>query len=369
MKRKNKLSLAIVNAGIRNDFMKTRLKMRIIEIGCSTEGNTDGIGKHARIVCEEFNRRKNVTAKLVSGSTTGFSKIQMITSHEMCQAFKDTERIIEATKCNFVIVEYPFSEYNPMIIPAYEHLKIVCHRNNCQLGLSMHEFDRVNRLRRMVVRNFVENADFVYVSDPHYLDKLKNLNSNLYLRTIPNHIPVMDRVKDIKTKNNYVYFGLINRTKAFEEMVKAWDEFNKKRVFTLYVVTATNIDFKENEHNNIRVYNGLNNEDAAEIMWDSMFSIIPVNPEIGFNNSSFVSTIQCGCIPVGHFSTVLQRRPFVVNTESYDVEPFCDALIKTSKMDDKMLLVNSKEANEFGRQFTLKATVDMMLKAMEERSK
>lgn len=342
--------------------------MKIIEIGCSTEGNSDGIGKHARIVSEEMNRRKNVIATLISGNTIGFSRKQMIFSMEMCNAFKKAEKLIESEHYDYVVVEYPFSEYNPFIVIAYQKLKKCCHKNACRLVLSMHEYDRVNELRRMVVKNFVKNADIVYVSDPIYLEKLKKYNDNLNLRIIPNHIPIIKREKSILSKNRYVYFGLVNNSKAFNEMLAAWDLFNKDLSFSLDIVTATEIIIDEKQHKNIKIHVGLNNEDSADIMWNAMFSIVPVKPEVGFNNSSFVSSIQCGCIPIGHFSNRLKKESFIINTECYDLEEFVKTLNLSTNLSEENLLIMSRNALEFGKNFTIGSTVDMMLSVMKDQN-
>lgn len=342
--------------------------MKIIEIGCSTEGNSDGIGKHARIVCEEMNRRDGVEATLISGNTVGFSKLGMITSREMNRAFSDARHLVETECYDYVVVEYPFSEYNPWIVMDFRRLKRACHKNGCQLALSMHEYDRVNCLRKMVVRNFLRNADFAYVSETRYLEKLKWLNPNLYLRVIPNHIPLLGRTKDLRTKNHFVYFGLVNKSKAFDEMIRAWNLFNRNGECRLNIVTATDIEFHEREHRNIKLFRGPNDEEVADIMWKSMFSIIPVTPEVGLNNSSFISAIQCGCIPIGRFSEKLRRESFVINLDSYEIEPFEKVLRATEQLGAEELATKSEQARRFGECFTLKSSVDMILKAMTERS-
>ena len=339
------------------------MAMNIIEIGCSVEGNFDGIGKYARVICEEFNRRIGIDAILISGNTVGFSKIRKIVSNEMFKAFRMAEQIISTRHIDLVVVEYPFSEYNPIIILAYKKLKNVCKTNGCKLALSIHEYDRVNILRRMVVRYFATNADFVYVTESHYITSLKHLNHNIFLRMLPNFMPLFDKKKDLSKKRSFVYFGLINKSKAFFEMINAWDEFNINSEYNLSIVTASDIDFVEHEHKNILIYRDLNDEDVADILWSSTFSIVPIKPEIGFNNSTFVSTIQCGCIPIGKFSDDLKQKKFIINLLSYDICEIKKTFENAISLSDFQVMEKSNEALKFGKQFTVENTVDMMLDA------
>ena len=341
--------------------------MRIIEIGCSTIGDYDGIGKHARIVTEEFLKHKDIEfAELISGNTVGFSKVEYIFSMEMCKAFLNAEKEIVHKNIDCVIVEYPFSEYNPLILLAFQKLKRTCYKNHCLLALSMHEYDRVNRIRRYVIRNFIKTADLVFVSEPYYLDKLKRLNNHLYLRTIPNHLPVENRKKEYGCNKEFVYFGLVNKSKAFKEMIGAWDAFNIDGDFHLNIVTATNLEFDEKDHRNISIFIGLNNQDVANILWKCMFSIIPVIPNIGFNNSSFVSTSQCGCIPIGIFNERLNNLDFIIPINSYDIDEFKHGLDKATKISEDECVSKSASAFSFGSKFTIQATVDMMIEGINK---
>ena len=340
--------------------------MKIIEIGCTTDGNNDGIGKHTRIVTDEMNKRNGVQAMLISGDTLGYSNMQMLFSQEMMKAFHRAARSISTEKIDYVVVEYPFSEYNPLIVMAFSMLKRVCHKYGTHIGLSMHEYDRVNFLRKLVVKNFVKNADFVYVSDPVYLIKLKKLNAELYLRTIPNHLPMIEKKKKL-IRGKYVYFGLVNKSKAFEEMIFAWDEFNKNKENLLRIVTASDIQFDESAHRNIKIFKGVSNEYCLEILWDSMFSILPIKPEIGFNNSSFIATIQCGCIPIGHFSDGLKKESFVIDVENQSSSAIIDGLDRSVSLTDDEILYKSHNALSYGKVFTIESTVDMMLRTMEEK--
>lgn len=339
--------------------------MKIIEVGCNIIGDQDGIGKHARLVYEEMKKRPEIEkVELLGGSTIGFSKPQMVFSKVMSSVFSKVEKRVSDEHFDYVIIEYPFAEYNPTIIFSYHKLKEICHKHGVKLLLSMHEYDRVNILRREVVKNFIKNSDAVYVSEPYYLDKLKLLNSQLFLRTIPNHVPVVKREKH--GKNGFVYFGLINHSKAFQEMLDAWDVFNKEGKYNLSILTATDAFVDLSKHQNVELFQDLPDKEASDRMWGSDYSIVPVVPSIGFNNSSFISTIQCGCIPIGHFNQSLINEPFVINTEDYSSYKLSEALNRAVSLRLKEKSNMQDQAFEFGKKFTIESTVTMMLDGMKK---
>ena len=339
--------------------------MKVLEIASNTNGDIDGIGKHARLVTEELCKRKDIEkATLISGDTVGFSKRKMVTSLEMTKAFKKAENFLKNEHYDFVVIEYPFAEFNPFILFELRKLRAVCYRYRCHLALSMHEFDRVNPLRRAVIKEMLKVTDLAFVSEPKYLKKLKKYNSTLYLRTIPNHVPISKHEK--KINNNFIYFGLINKSKAFYEMLEAWKIFNKNGQYKLYVLTATALNNDIKDIPGIELHYNLSDVEASNYMWKATYSIVPIVPSVGFNNSSFVSTIQCGCIPIGRFNDELREKPFVVHTHNYENEEFANALKNAASIGKDDILRMSDEAFEFGMQFTIEGTVTMMIDGMKK---
>lgn len=115
---------------------------------------------------------------------------------------------------------------------------------------------------------------------------------------------------------------------------------------------------------NIRYHYKLSDEDSGTILSSCIFSIIPVLPSIGYNNSSFVSSVQCGCIPIGKFNQNLKNEPFVLNVEDYGIEEFCNVLNRSQNLTN--LKQMSDVALKFGEQFSVSKTAKMMMDAFEE---
>lgn len=339
--------------------------MKVIVIGCNTDGSYDGIGKHARIISEQMKEHPSVeSVTLISGRTKGFHKLKKIFSLEMTHAFQKACSVVSEGGIDFLDFEYPFDEFDPWIITAFLKLRRTCHQNGCRIALSMHEYDRVKPLRKAVIRIFLRYSDLVYVSEEKYFHSLSHLNKNLFLRRIPNHIPL--KTENVKAyDNHFVYFGLVNKSKAFDEMVQVWDTVNKDAENHLDIVTISDISLNEEEHKGITVHKGLSEEDAAAIMEEATFSVCAIKPCVGYNNSSFVSSVQCGCIPIGCFDDSLKDMDFVIHSPGYDREHFSDAFLSALQMDFETRRKKSMEAKNFGSQFTIENTVNQMVAAME----
>ena len=137
--------------------------MKILVIACNTVGDSDGIGKHARLVAEELNKRDAVEkVALISGNTVGFNRLELVLSMQMAKAFLRAISIIKKEQYDVVIVEYPFNEYNPIIVVMYKMMRSVCIKRKCKLALSMHEYDRVKALRTLL-NNVLFFLEFFYL--------------------------------------------------------------------------------------------------------------------------------------------------------------------------------------------------------------
>lgn len=172
-------------------------------------------------------------------------------------------------------------------------------------------------------------------------------------------------MKDFNNNSRYCYFGLVNGSKAFKEMLDAWKVFNKDGAYTLDVITNTDLSpFNIVSYKGVAYHYKLSDKEAGAILSSCVFSIIPVLPSIGYNNSSFVSSIQCGCIPIGKFNQDLKNEPFVVDVEDYGIRSFCNALWQSQQLAD--LAERSNKALKFGEQFSVTKTAKMMMNAFFE---
>ena len=209
----------------------------------------------------------------------------------------------------------------------------------------------------------------VYVSETKYIERFKLFANKMYHRTIPNHIVRPSLEKNID-KTKYTYFGLINRAKAFQEMIDAWNEFNKEGKYQLDVITCSDYSQWDNEQNkNISFHFDLPGDEVASILYKSAFTLIPVIPNIGLNNSSFMSGIQCGCVPIGIFNETVLHNNFIINQIDYSLDNYLSVLESTQELDDMTLKTMSDDAMKFGSPYTVENTVSMMLSAFRNDQK
>lgn len=347
--------------------------MKILCIANNLEGNYDGIGKHARIVGHEFVSMGN-QVDYCTGTTWNKSKIGKMLSFQMCNAFLSATWKMMKSDYDYIVIEYPFAEYNPFILLFHWIMFFLSRFTKTRVAFSMHEYDRVSSLRRTIIKGFLPFCDVLFVSEEKYFRELSKYRDKMFVRTIPSHgLPYTEGLKDTKEKTSYCYFGLVNRSKVFLEMLNAWDVFNKEGKFTLDVVSISDLaEYKLDSHKNVTYHYKLADREAGAVLSKDVFSIIPVVPSIGYNNSSFVSSIQCGCIPIGKFNNDLSALDFIVKCNSYELNDFVKALYDSQNLSDDSVKTCIDHALEFGKNFSVHKTAEMMIngfKAYESKHK
>lgn len=338
--------------------------MKLLIIANNIEGNIDGIGKHARMLSGEFKRMGHCVSLL--SSTSGFNRFLSFITLSMSLVFLKAFYRVIREKYDYVIIEYPFKEHNPLIIIFHVMLYMAAHMSNTKIAFSMHEYDRVNFLRRKVIDVFLAFSDLIFVSEEKYLTKFSNIAKKIRIRTIPNHI-VCAKYNKKYSPQSFCYFGLVNPSKAFKEMLEAWEIFNLERNCTLEIMSSTDLDgWNLSQYKGVKYYYNLSGDEIADIMYKCSFSIVPVVPNIGYNNSSFVSSIQCGCVPIGVFSSALSDKDFIINIKNYNLDTFSSALNHAINISESHFETMSAACREFGKNFSLEKTAQQMISAFEE---
>lgn len=341
--------------------------MKVLIIANNIEGNADGIGKYSRIVGEEI-RKQGVDVDYSTGTTWHMSRRKLFFSLAMTKAY--VKAICKVIKCDFdfVDVEYPFMEYNPLILIFHILLWMVTRSIKTKVSFAMHEYDRVKPLRRLMIDLLLPFCDLVFVSEEKYFKSMPKYAHKMQLRIIPFQVKAFPHQKNIVTHTKYCYFGLVNGSKAFEEMLNAWSEFNKDGCYSLDVVTRSDLtNWNLSAYKGVRCYYNLSDDDSGYVLSQAVFSIIPVLPKIGYNNSSFVSTTQCGCIPIGVFNDDLKNESFVLNMKSYEQKDFVESL----RLSQKLLDIKEKSAlaSEFGKKFSVEKAASMMIAGFQKNMK
>lgn len=340
------------------------MKYRILVVCNNANGNEDAVGKHGKMLSEQFVKMGHESVVLSGKSGFGkyFSFLTLVMSWVLFKAaFYTIKR-----KYDFVIVEYPFKEHNPLIVLFYLLLFGTTKLSHTKLLLSMHEYDRVNVLRKKVLDVFMRFSDWIFVSEEKYLNKFGHLSKKMSIRSIPNHI-VCERKDKVYNPHAFCYMGLVNKSKAFGEMLKAWESFNEKGENILDIISSSDLsEWHLERYKGIRYHHNITNAEMVDVMFSCAFAIVPILPEIGYNNSSFVSAIQCGCVPIGKFGDSLRNNSFVVNVNDYSVDSLVEAFRQVQQMSTEKFNKLSEDCMNFGKNFSIEKTALQMTTVMNK---
>lgn len=341
--------------------------MKFLSIANNIEGNNDGIGKHARIVGNAIIKMGHKVDYCV-GTTWNKSLFKKMISMEMCNAYKDAINKIGQSYYDFVVIEYPFCEYNPIVLYYHRLLFEKAHKLKTKVAFSMHEYDRVSPLRRMLIKGFLPYCDILFITELKYKKELPQYADKMWLRQIASQgMPYYPNLKNGQSLNRFCYLGLVNKSKAFKEMLIAWNKFNRNNTYHLDVVSNSDLsEYNLDDMKGVKLHTKLSDDDAGKVLSSCCFSIIPVVPSIGYNNSSFVTAIQCGCIPIGCFNQDLCKEPFIINANGYDEKNFCHALELAVSLNEKDIYLKREQGLTFGKRFSVEKTAEMMINGFKD---
>lgn len=320
------------------------------------------IGRYAKVLTDEMCRLDDdFEVTVVSASTDGFNKLQRCLSLRMTKALFQAARCVLNDKIQVVEVEYPFIEWSPCILPAYKALKWAARKRNCALVLSLHEYLRTKPGRQMVVRSLIRSSDALLVSDEETKRVLSELCENCYVRTVfssiaPSWLP--GETKEISRE--FVYFGVVNSSKAFQEMLDAFSVFNRDKKKTLSIYTSTDLHGMSLPEGVI-LYSGCPDQVVADALKRAAYCILPIRPEIGAFSSTFMGAAQAGCICIGHFPPAYLSNKFVVDVADYSRDRFAEGLNIAYKMSDDCLKENFVLACTYGTRFSIGETAKTTL--------
>gem|GEM_PF-3695868 len=341
--------------------------MRILLICCNFGNIRDAIGVGASKLYNLLSASPETENVIYENADTAdMNRLGWIFSLRMTRAILRAAKKIKPQGITHVLVEYPFQEYNPAIIPAFGVLAAECRKNGTKLCMSLHEYLRAKKLRRMVVENFAKKSDIVFVSDKPTEDALRAFAGKIVIRSIAAGIcPVKSIDLNAKT-DDFIYFGLVNRSKAFAEMLEAWKIFNADGRYRLRILTSTDISRYEPFDNSITIYRDLPEDQVAEHFAQCGYAIAPIVPFVFAGNSSFKTAAAFGCICTGSFSDSFPAPEFAVTTDSYDPAVFAEALRTAVGISEEERLQKMKAAMEFGANFRPEKMAETILKELKE---
>lgn len=323
-----------------------------LAIVCNNYGQKyDGIGSFAKVMNENYPDYVNGLV-FTSNCLSHSSAIKKVFDFGMVRALRNVRYAVKNREVDAIIIEYPFVEWNPFIVSAIKKLRKKAQKNSVKLFASIHEFERVNVLRKLVIKKIVKYSDALFVSDLRTKELLSIYNPKIYIRHIPSNIQQKGNIDfSLKCRNNYAYFGLINSAKAFDEMLTAWDSFNSGKQFTLFIITATKLDGIEQAHNNVKYCYCYSDMEIVSIMEKCAFCLLPVKPEIDNKNGTFKTSCTCGCVGIGHFCSEYLGLSFIFDTKNYSVDSFISALKKSQEISNDEIVRLGQDASEFSKEF------------------
>lgn len=348
--------------------------MKIINI-CSNYGSyKDGIGAYSKNIVNEMKKIDNkIYMNVISPNIDNYNKFQRIISLKMSKSCIQAIKLVKEKQYDIVNIEYPFTEWNPVIIYFYKKLYKICKKTNTKMSLSLHEYERVNPLRKRIIEQMVKYASFVFVTSEITKNNLLRLNKKIYIRDIPSNIHLSDNIDLLKKNINlYVFFGLVNKNKAFEEMISGWKKFyNINNNAKLVIITSSDISVEEKY--GISVQKKLNDEEIETIMSNSMYAILPIKPNVSYNNATLKTATMFGTIPIGKFSKEIKKenKVFYLNVDNYDEDSFFNILKDTQDIKEEDLKNMQEKSIEFGKKYNIsniaKSIYDVYLENIKEK--
>ncbi len=310
----------------------------------------DGVGSYGEIECDFLRRFDNVKVYTSRCLNRGF--FRRVLNFGMTNCFLRAYSNVKKDQSDLYLIEYPFVEWNPFFLLSFLLFRNRVKQYGKKIVLSLHEHGRVNPLRKLVNDILCKKSDFVLVSNEEMKDDVIELNENIYLRYFPstlyNRKIIEKKVK--KDKNSYVYFGLVNKSKAFDQMIKCWDDFNKDKNKKLYILSGSLLDDYYFSADVVYKYMA-DDDEILEIMKKSAFCIVPIIPYIDEKNSTFKTAAITGCISIGKFGDVFNDLDFVIHMDNYDKETFMKALNYSTSFDDSKIELLSSQAERFSKPF------------------
>lgn len=317
----------------------------------------DGIGAYSKAIASNFSENIESIIFTASCEATDITW-KKIFNFGMTKNIFNVAKQITQNKIDIVLIEYPFVEWNPFIIMAFKYLSKCAKKQNIKIVVSIHEFQRVNILRKLVVKKIANIANELIVSNSEMGEAIIRNNQKYTIRPIPSNIDKQHNVHELK--RDYVFFGLVNKSKAFDGLLEAWKLFSDETNRQLHIISGTNLQDIELKYNNIKYYYKATDQDVSRIMSNAAFSIVPIIPMVDMKNTTFKTSCLMGCISVGLFCDEYKKHEFVYHMPNYQIETFLDVFTQLEKLDQSKIEELSIKAEIFYSTFSIQSVARLV---------
>jgi glycosyltransferase involved in cell wall biosynthesis len=328
---------------------------------CSNYGSIqDGIGHYCSKIVEKVKEiYPAFTVEVFTGNTVGHGKTSLVISLAMTAALFRTALSVISRHTNCVIVEYPFYEWNPMVLLAIWFNKVALWLCNGKLIISLHEYKRANFLRQCMIRHILSISDIIFATEPQDIVDLIH-KKIVYQRYIPSNIePMVGSSKHSSKPNSFCYFGLISKSKAFDEMLEGWKKFNAKGIYELHVCTSSDYGYRIEDmiQYNVSMHLSCNERAVSEILSMCDFGILPIRPFVSTSNATLKALLLHGCIPIGKIDPVCDEfANLFITIESYHPDAFARAIDKAVSLPLQAKEALRTQGTAYARKFTIEKT-------------
>lgn len=349
--------------------MGSPMMMRLAYIVNNYGEKFDGVGAYAKAMRQNFPPWIETTVYSSVCSTQ--SKWRKILSLGMTKELFRVCRDARKDRFDIILLEYPFVEWQPLIILPILLLHGLI-RKKKKFVLSLHEYLRGNKLRRLMARLLCQLSDAVIVSDETMQESIVDFTKQSYVRPIPSNMLYDENLftKEIKRDSKqFVFFGIVNpKTKAFDEMIEAWDKFNADNRYKLCIISSTKLENIEVNHKKITYVHDADDQLVIETMKTSAFCLLPIKPEVDLRSATFKTACLSGCVCIGMFTDQFQNLPFVIHTD-YQPAHFQQAFEKAAQLSDAEIANKSHAAEEWAQQFTPAAVSERVADILAKSSR
>ncbi len=322
-----------------------------IAVICNNYGQSnDGIGAYSKAVYSynfELIQVDTFSAMCDTGGGAFKKAFNMGMTRSILQLMRKLKAEIDYEA---IIIEYPFAEWNPLIIFAFSMLHRIACKKQIKIIASIHEYRRVNLLRKKIIEYICSISDAICVTDQDMENALSSICSRTFIRDIPTNLYSENINIECKNNDEFVYFGLVSKTKAFEELLEGWDTFNREGQYHLNVYSATKLEDMD-RHVGVRYYYNATADQILTAMGKSGFCFVPIKPCVDYKNATFKTSCLTGCICIGKFDDDFKNLPFVIDMDSYEPADFVDALKRSRDYNSEKTNEMQKIAFEYGKKY------------------
>lgn len=326
----------------------------------------DGVGKFTARLVEAMNGLDNCPEiDVFTADTLPLSKLGRLFSLKMAHSLYRAAFSTLRHSPRAVVLEYPFLEWSPFILPAALFLKLCCRLKSAKMLLSVHEYLRVGKARVYSIRFLGKLADALLATDEATKSALKeHIRKPVFLRSIPSNIPAASDASPRDPKG-FCFFGIVNPSKAIAEMLEGWKAAYSKGM-TLTVLSA-NAEIDLSDCPGVKLERGLSDEALARRLSENTFLILPIRPEVGPHNGTLKAGLLNGMVPIGKPGEGLGKlRPLFIEMPAYAPESFAEAVRSAMELSETERKSREEKAREAGKEWSSSRTAGEIREAMNQ---